>query len=92
MALLQEVLGKVRLNEVLLAHAVFCGVAGTLLVLSPHSSVGQLSGTYSHFAHEIIRCYGALTLAQGWMTFSRATLQISVSISSFVNRMLRAAF
>ena len=40
-----------------------------LLVLSPHSSVGRLSGTYSHFAHEIIRCYGALTLAQGWMTF-----------------------
>ena len=67
--LVDDVLKKVRLSEVLLAHAVFCGVVGVLLVLSPHASVGRLSGMYSHFAHEIIRCYGALTLAQGWMTF-----------------------
>ena len=62
-------LSQVRLNEVLAVHAVFCGVVGTLLVLSPHGFVGRLSGVYSHFAHEIIRCYGALTLAQAWMTF-----------------------
>ena len=62
-------LSHVRLNEVLTVHAVFCGVVGTLLVLSPHGSVGRLSGTYSHLAHELIRCYGALTLAQAWMTF-----------------------
>ena len=33
-------LSQVRLNEVLAVHAVFCGVVGTLLVLSPHGLWG----------------------------------------------------
>lgn len=65
----QDALSKIRLNEVLTGHAIFCSVVGILLLISPHQTVGKLTGVYSHFAHELIRCYGALTLAQGWMTF-----------------------
>ncbi|CAM9764074.1 unnamed protein product [Ascophyllum nodosum] len=36
----------------------------------PHSLVRILFGSkYDHFQHELVRMYGALTLAQGWVVF-----------------------
>ena len=67
---LKEVLSKVKLNQVLFFHSVICIVLGTLLVLSPHRFVGSLiTSKYSQFTHEMIRCYGALTVAQSWLTY-----------------------
>ena len=60
---------RVELNNVLGAHAAVCAVVGLVLVMLPHGAVGRLYGDYAHFTHELIRCYGALTLAQAWMTF-----------------------
>ena len=67
--MIQNVLRKVKLNEVLFFHSLLSIMFGIVLILTPHSIVGELVGNYTQFAHEIIRCYGALTVAQSWLTY-----------------------
>lgn len=62
-----DALKKVRLNEVLTAHAGCAGAVGLIFVLTPHRFVGTAFGT--HFAHEVLRCYGALNLALAWVAY-----------------------
>lgn len=63
-------LNKIDLNSVMRCHAVLSVVIGTFLVILPHTLFGVISGeAYSHLAHEVVRCYGALTIAQGWMAY-----------------------
>lgn len=51
-------------------HAVLCVAVGGIAFVLPHSLVSTLFGsTYNHFQHELVRMYGALTLAQGWVVF-----------------------
>ena len=66
---LRDILRTVKLNQVLFFHSAICMVFGTILILTPHGFVGELFGNYTQFAHEIIRCYGALTVAQSWLTY-----------------------
>ena len=62
-------LAKVRLNQVYTAHAIAAMVVGVLLVVTPHALVGNVMGKYSRLTHEVVRCYGCLTLSQGWMAY-----------------------
>jgi hypothetical protein len=64
-----DLLGKVKLNQVLFFHSCICMTFGSVLLLTPHGFVGELIGSYSQIAHETIRCYGALTIAQSWLTY-----------------------
>ena len=58
-------LEKLSFNDVLKWHALAAGPAGLVLVMLPHRLFAQLSGApYSPRAHEVARCYGALTAAQ----------------------------
>mmetsp|Transcript_2927 Transcript_2927/g.4075 ORF Transcript_2927/g.4075 Transcript_2927/m.4075 type:complete len:161 (+) Transcript_2927:74-556(+) len=66
-----SLLWRLDFNHVLIAHAVGVGLLGTALLVIPHRLFGTLFLTgegYSHIAHEIVRCYGALSLAQSWLT------------------------
>ena len=55
-------LEKLSFNDVLKWHALAAGPAGLVLVMLPHRLFAQLSGApYSPAAHEVARCYGALT-------------------------------
>ncbi|KAJ1460808.1 hypothetical protein M885DRAFT_558959 [Pelagophyceae sp. CCMP2097] len=63
-------------NRVLRAHTACAAVVGTVLLLLPHRAFGALSGeAYSHFGHEVARCYGALTLAQAWFAHRTVNIQ-----------------
>jgi len=70
-----DVLARVSFNDVLRAHAVVAGACGAALVVLPHRVFVFSSEGYSHVAHEFARCYGALTLAQSWLTWR--TLRIT---------------
>ena len=70
-------LEKLSFNDVLKWHALAAGPAGLVLVMLPHRLFAQLSGApYSPAAHEVARCYGALTAAQAW--FAWRTRRIAV--------------
>ena len=60
-------------NRVLQAHALASAVVGSTLLLMPHRTFGALfdgpGEGYSHLAHELSRCYGALTLATAWLAY-----------------------
>ena len=63
-------LEKLSFNDVLKWHALAAGPAGLVLVALPHRLFAQLSGApYSPAAHEVARCYGALTAAQAWFAW-----------------------
>ena len=64
-----SLLKQVKLNQVLFFHSVLACCLGFILILTPHGFVGELFGDYTQFAHEIIRCYGAMTVAQSWITY-----------------------
>ena len=73
-------LEKLSFNDVLKWHALAAGPAGLVLVMLPHRLFAQLSGApYSPAAHEVARCYGALTAAQAW--FAWRTRRIACSSS-----------
>ena len=61
-------LSRVSFNDVLGVHAIGAGICGVVLVVMPHRVFGQVMGEYNHTTHEFARCYGALTLAQAWLT------------------------
>lgn len=61
---------KLEFDDVLRLHTVCSACLGLLLVVLPHRLFLSLAGdgeAYSHLAHEVARCYGALTLAQAWL-------------------------
>ena len=81
-------LEKLSFNDVLKWHALAAGPAGLVLVALPHRLFAQLSGApYSPAAHEVARCYGALTAAQAW--FAWRTRRIA---DGRVRRMLAEAY
>ena len=81
-------LEKLSFNDVLKWHALAAGPAGLVLVALPHRLFAQLSGApYSPVAHEVARCYGALTAAQAW--FAWRTRRIA---DGRVRRMLAEAY
>ena len=81
-------LEKLSFNDVLKWHALAAGPAGLVLVMLPHRLFAQLSGApYSPAAHEVARCYGALTAAQAW--FAWRTRRIA---DGRVRRMLAEAY
>ena len=67
-------LEKLSFNDVLKWHALAAGPAGLVLVMLPHRLFAQLSGApYSPAAHEVARCYGALTAAHALRSASMDT-------------------
>ncbi|GLD93445.1 hypothetical protein PINS_up002037 [Pythium insidiosum] len=60
-----------QLDQLFTAHAVIAIVSGALCFFTPHSHLSPILGdaNNTHFAHEFIRLYGALTLAQGWLVW-----------------------
>ncbi|TMW55812.1 hypothetical protein Poli38472_008460 [Pythium oligandrum] len=60
-----------HLDQLFSAHAVFSIATGALCFFTPHSQLSPILGdaNNTHFAHEFIRLYGALTLAQGWLVW-----------------------
>lgn len=60
---------SIDVNRVLTYHALVCIVVGGAAFLLPHGLASSFfGGEYGHFLHEVVRMYGALTLAQGWLT------------------------
>lgn len=58
----------ITLNTVMGIHSSLSLVIGMLLVILPHT-VFLDHGKYSFLAHEIIRCYGAVTIGLGYMAY-----------------------
>ncbi|KAG6591139.1 uncharacterized protein IUM83_11267 [Phytophthora cinnamomi] len=61
-----------QLDRLFAVHMVIAVVTGALCFLTPHSLMTPVLGDASndtHLAHEFVRLYGALTLAQGWMVW-----------------------
>lgn len=59
-----------QLDRLFAVHMVIAVVTGALCFLTPHSLMAPMLGdANSHLAHEFVRLYGALTLAQGWMVW-----------------------
>ncbi|CAI5744683.1 unnamed protein product [Peronospora destructor] len=60
-----------QLDRLFAVHMVIAVVMGVLCFLTPHSFMSPILGDASntHVAHEFVRLYGALTLAQGWMVW-----------------------
>ncbi|KAF4035219.1 hypothetical protein GN244_ATG12774 [Phytophthora infestans] len=60
-----------HLDRLFAVHMVIAVVTGALCFLTPHSLMAPMLGDVSntHLAHEFVRLYGALTLAQGWMVW-----------------------
>jgi len=59
----------VTLNTIMGVHALFSLGIGTLLIILPHTLFHDMSGAYSFLAHEVIRCYGAVTIGLGYMAY-----------------------
>lgn len=77
-----------QFNDLLNAHALCGAVLGAALLVLPHRLFTTLSGEgYSHLAHELARCYGALTMAQSW--FAARTRHIA---DGRVRRMLAETY
>ncbi|KAJ0395917.1 hypothetical protein ATCC90586_000750 [Pythium insidiosum] len=68
-----------QLDQLFTAHAVVAIVSGALCFFTPHSHLSPILGdaNNTHFAHEFIRLYGALTLAQGWLSLALLRAQLS---------------
>jgi hypothetical protein len=67
---MRALLETLDVNRVLVAHAVVSIALGGLSFILPHGLMRWLfGGVYSHELHEVVRMYGALTLAQGWLTY-----------------------
>jgi hypothetical protein len=66
---LKMAMEAVTLNTVMGIHAFFSVIVGTLLVILPHTLFHDMSGAYSFLAHEVIRCYGAVTIGLGYMAY-----------------------
>ncbi|CEG50471.1 uncharacterized protein PHALS_00615 [Plasmopara halstedii] len=60
-----------ELDNLFAVHMAIAVITGTFCFLTPHSLMSPLLGDInnSHIAHEFVRLYGALTLAQGWMVW-----------------------
>ena len=58
----------ITLNTVMGIHSSLSLVIGLLLVILPHTLFLD-NGKYSFLAHEIIRCYGAVTIGLGYMAY-----------------------
>ena len=67
--LVSSYLKQVKLNQVLFFHSAITIFLGFILIFVPHRFVGLIEGDYTQFAHELIRCYGAMTVAQSWLTY-----------------------
>ncbi|KAG5177746.1 hypothetical protein JKP88DRAFT_169820 [Tribonema minus] len=58
-----------NVNKVLQYHAIISIVVGGIAFFLPHGLANTLyGGELTHHLHEVVRMYGALTLAQGWLT------------------------
>ena len=66
---LKMAMEAVTLNTVMGIHALFHLIVGTLLAILPHTLFHDMSGAYSFLAHEVIRCYGAVTIGLGYMAY-----------------------
>ena len=64
---LKMAMDAVTLNTVMGIHAFFSLIVGTLLVILPHTLFHDMS--ISFLAHEVIRCYGAVTIGLGYMAY-----------------------
>lgn len=60
-----------ELDRLFAVHMVIAVLTGALCFFTPHSLLAPLLGDagHTHMAHEFVRLYGALTLAQGWMVW-----------------------
>ncbi|TDH69027.1 hypothetical protein CCR75_003758 [Bremia lactucae] len=59
-----------QLDRLFAVHMVIAVVTGALCFLTSHSVMTLMLGyENTHLAHEFVRLYGALTLAQGWMVW-----------------------
>ncbi|KAF0699830.1 Aste57867_9606 [Aphanomyces stellatus] len=61
-----------HLDALFVVHAAISTLIGGACFLLPHSLAMEALRTpdYSHLAHEMVRLYGALTLAQGWLVWN----------------------
>ncbi|KAI9911990.1 hypothetical protein PsorP6_009571 [Peronosclerospora sorghi] len=60
-----------QLDSLFAVHMLIAVFTGSLCFFTPHSLMSPLLGdaNNTHMAHEFVRLYGALTLAQGWMVW-----------------------
>ncbi|DAZ94742.1 TPA: hypothetical protein N0F65_011558 [Lagenidium giganteum] len=60
-----------QLDLLFTVHAAISTISGVLCFALPHSFLSPILGdaNNTHFAHEFIRLYGALTFAQGWLVW-----------------------
>ncbi|CAI5713160.1 unnamed protein product [Hyaloperonospora brassicae] len=61
-----------QLDLLFAVHMAIAAVTGAFCFLTPHALMSPILGDASnntHMAHEFLRLYGALTLAQGWMVW-----------------------
>ncbi|KDO34995.1 hypothetical protein SPRG_01058 [Saprolegnia parasitica CBS 223.65] len=60
-----------QLDLLFVVHASISIVIGSACLLLPHSLAMAALQTpqYGHLVHEMVRLYGALTLAQGWLVW-----------------------
>ncbi|ETV91881.1 hypothetical protein H310_13686 [Aphanomyces invadans] len=60
-----------RLDTLFIVHAGIAIVIGGSCLVLPHSLAMSALGAseYGHLVHEVVRLYGALTLAQGWLVW-----------------------
>jgi len=42
---------------------------GVIALLSPHGLLQKIGGGYNHSAHEVLRLYGCLRIAVGWIVY-----------------------
>ncbi|OQR89579.1 hypothetical protein THRCLA_22668, partial [Thraustotheca clavata] len=60
-----------QLDALFVIHASISTIIGFACMLVPHSLAMSALQTplYGHLVHEMVRLYGALTLAQGWLVW-----------------------
>mmetsp|Transcript_21463 Transcript_21463/g.46531 ORF Transcript_21463/g.46531 Transcript_21463/m.46531 type:complete len:151 (-) Transcript_21463:777-1229(-) len=64
-----------QLDMLLLTDAIVSLVLGTAALMSPHGLLQKIGGgEYSHSAHEVLRLYGCLRIAVGWIIYHVRTV------------------
>mmetsp|Transcript_2651 Transcript_2651/g.3904 ORF Transcript_2651/g.3904 Transcript_2651/m.3904 type:complete len:148 (-) Transcript_2651:674-1117(-) len=59
-----------HLDFLLLFDAISSFLFGTVALVTPHGLLQRIvGGVYNHDAHEILRLYGCLRIAMGWVIF-----------------------
>jgi hypothetical protein len=62
------------LRNVMMMHAIFCGIYGLFIVVLPHGFYVS-TGSYNYLYHESSRLYGCLTLGIGWLVWSTKSIK-----------------